>query len=334
MADSRYWSKEIVANFIEIYKGHPCLWKVKSKDYTNKNLKNLAYDKLVDFCKTFNTEANRDYVIKKIQSFRGSFRKELKKLLQSKRSGAGVPDVYEPTLWYYDLLLFTCDQEIPNASVQSNMSHDETVVDNNSQDDEEEENQDTQLSEHTEWETDELVEERRENKSNKDLLLTENDNASNSTPKSAYSSGMKSLSTTPRQKKKTTIKKRNEEFMEFCKQQLQAHNDIDEYDAVGISWAKKLKRMNPEQAVYAESLINSIVSRGLLNKLSDAVTLSDANEQRPASSSSSYTLNSSDSRQCWQVTLPCEDAPQPPVVVPSSSLVEYYTSIANINTNE
>jgi Alcohol dehydrogenase transcription factor Myb/SANT-like len=51
MTDSRYWSKEVVTEFIEIYKCHPCLWKIKSRDYTNRNLKNAAYEKLVQFCK-------------------------------------------------------------------------------------------------------------------------------------------------------------------------------------------------------------------------------------------------------------------------------------------
>lgn len=51
MTDARYWSKKVVSNFIDIYKSYPCLWKIKSRDYTNRNLKNAAYDKLVEFCK-------------------------------------------------------------------------------------------------------------------------------------------------------------------------------------------------------------------------------------------------------------------------------------------
>lgn len=124
MGDSRYWSKDFVRHFIEIYKSYPCLWKVRSKDYTNKNLKNKAYEKLVEICKTIYPDANKDYVIKKIQSFRGSFRKEVKKVAESMRSGTGVDDIYVPTLWYYDLLLFTSDQDIPTASI-SNMDADE-----------------------------------------------------------------------------------------------------------------------------------------------------------------------------------------------------------------
>ncbi|KAJ8936959.1 hypothetical protein NQ318_015621 [Aromia moschata] len=93
MTDCRYWSKDLLTNFIEVYKANHCLWKIKSKEYTNKNLKTIAYDKLIDICKTVNPEANKDYVVKKIQSFRGSFRKEIKKVLESKRSGAGEDDV-------------------------------------------------------------------------------------------------------------------------------------------------------------------------------------------------------------------------------------------------
>ncbi|CAI6372741.1 unnamed protein product [Macrosiphum euphorbiae] len=117
MSDTRYWSKEFTLQFIELYKQYPCLWKIKSKDYINKNLKREAYDELTKFCKTTIPEANKDFVIKKIQSFRGSFRKELKKVVDSKRSGASLDDVYVPTLWYYDHLVFTIDQELPTESI-------------------------------------------------------------------------------------------------------------------------------------------------------------------------------------------------------------------------
>lgn len=129
MADTRYWSKEFMTNFIEEYKSHPCLWKIKAKEYTNKNLKNEAYEKLVNMCKNVFPEANRDFVVKKIQSMRGSFRKELKKVEGSKRSGSSTDDVYTPSLWYFDLFLFTKDQETPTESV-SNISYESEEVDN------------------------------------------------------------------------------------------------------------------------------------------------------------------------------------------------------------
>lgn len=129
MGDARFLDRDFVTDFIALYKSLPCLWKIKSKEYTNRNLKNEAHNKLVDFCKSINPAANREFVIKRIQSFRGSFRKELRKVAASKRSGAGTEEIYEPTLWYFNLLLFTLDQEQPTPSL-SNMEQIELEQEN------------------------------------------------------------------------------------------------------------------------------------------------------------------------------------------------------------
>ena len=49
----------------------------------------------------------------------------MKKIENSKRSGTSADEVYTPTLWYFDLLLFTIDQELPTESV-SNMTETQT----------------------------------------------------------------------------------------------------------------------------------------------------------------------------------------------------------------
>ncbi|KAF0735963.1 MADF domain-containing protein, partial [Aphis craccivora] len=87
MTDYRYLSKEFITEFLEKYREFPCLWKIKSKDYTNKNLKNRAYDELLT--------------------------------VYSKRSGRSADDIHVPTLWYYHLLEFTVDQELPTDSVSN-----------------------------------------------------------------------------------------------------------------------------------------------------------------------------------------------------------------------
>lgn len=54
-------------------------------------------------------------------------------MIESKRSGVSADNVYEPRLWYYDLLLFTADNEIQRVS-KSTLDDD----DNTQQTDEEE----------------------------------------------------------------------------------------------------------------------------------------------------------------------------------------------------
>ena len=97
--DKKYWCE-----FIELYKQHPCLWNVKSKEYSNRNIKNQAYEILVRKLKEKNESATRDTVTKKINNMRSSLRKEVKKVENSKKSGAGADDIYHPSLWYYDQL--------------------------------------------------------------------------------------------------------------------------------------------------------------------------------------------------------------------------------------
>jgi hypothetical protein len=67
-----------------------------------------------------------------VESIRASFRKELRRVRDSKRSGLSADDVYKPTLWYFGLLLFTADQDIPRKS-KSNLEEETEDVDRDSQ---------------------------------------------------------------------------------------------------------------------------------------------------------------------------------------------------------
>lgn len=116
--------KEFITEFIELYKSFLCLWKIKSKEYSDRNAKSQAYDILAEKMQTVDRSANRETVVKKINSMRTTYRKELKKVLDSERSGAGADDIYVPHLWYYELLSFLRDQETPRGCV-SNMDYEE-----------------------------------------------------------------------------------------------------------------------------------------------------------------------------------------------------------------
>lgn len=101
---------------IEVYKSLPALWKVKSDDYSNRQKKDAAYAVLVEKFQEKYPNYTREDVKKKINSYRTNYRKELKKVQESEKSGAGADQVYEPTLWYFQALTFLNDQEIPAKS--------------------------------------------------------------------------------------------------------------------------------------------------------------------------------------------------------------------------
>lgn len=113
------WSREDILTFLELYKSYECLWKVKCRDYSNRILKDKAYDQLVRFVQKFDKTANRETITKKVNSLRTTFRKEFKRVESSKTSGSGEEDVYVPKLWYYNELLFLVDQELPRTSTSN-----------------------------------------------------------------------------------------------------------------------------------------------------------------------------------------------------------------------
>lgn len=121
-------NKDFWTTFIDLYQSKPCLWKVKSPEYSNKQLRNEAYAELTGKCKEINPEADVKFVRKKIDPLRAGFRRELKERRRSNRTGSAADDVYEPTLWYFNLLLFTQDQEEVRAGTSS-MASQNTVSD-------------------------------------------------------------------------------------------------------------------------------------------------------------------------------------------------------------
>jgi hypothetical protein len=78
MNDMRTWYTQFITEFIEIYKSFPCLYDIKIKEYSNKQLKNTAYGKLVDKLKEVDASATKNSVVKKISNMPSSYRKELK----------------------------------------------------------------------------------------------------------------------------------------------------------------------------------------------------------------------------------------------------------------
>ena len=45
---TKYLAHDFVTELIELYRLHPCLWKVKSEDYFNKAKKQAAYEEMAE----------------------------------------------------------------------------------------------------------------------------------------------------------------------------------------------------------------------------------------------------------------------------------------------
>lgn len=130
--NNKFWEE-----FINMYRQFPCLWDVKCKNYADRNLRNTAIEELVEKCKEVNHSANKDFVMKKIHNFRCGFRRELKKIKESKTTGASADDVYVPSLWYFDIMSFITDSETSRKGVETIETETEgqDIINNNDSED-------------------------------------------------------------------------------------------------------------------------------------------------------------------------------------------------------
>lgn len=106
-------------SFFQVYQSLPELWQVKSDVYKNKSKKNKAWETLLLEYKEIDPEATVEKLKAKLNSIRTTYRRELKKVNDSVRSGAGEDDVYVPSIWYISCLDFLKDQEVQSTGVDS-----------------------------------------------------------------------------------------------------------------------------------------------------------------------------------------------------------------------
>ncbi|XP_022162645.1 uncharacterized protein LOC111028339 [Myzus persicae] len=125
---SREKESQCIEDFINIYRSEHCLWKIKSREYHDKCKRDAAHKLLVENLKEIDSSATKSVVVKKINNLRSSYRKELKKVKESTRTGSGADDVYQPKLWYFNILSFLDDQDTPRNSRSNIESDDENSV--------------------------------------------------------------------------------------------------------------------------------------------------------------------------------------------------------------
>ncbi|XP_071053910.1 uncharacterized protein [Onthophagus taurus] len=236
-------NKQFWESFISLYKTYPCLWNVKSKEYVNKQKRNDAYEALVIKCKEICPEANVQYVRKKIDSLRAGFRRELREMRKSKRTGSSADNIYEPTLWYFDLLLFTQDNEEVRPGTSS-LAIEESATDD-----------DCSYSE----------------------FISEDTVQSPLTPTSTCSSQQ----SRPREKNKklttkdSTLSQKKAKFLDVASTALAAVPPTTlRYEPFGKSVACDLENMEPHQRTIAQKLISDVLYFGKLKRLAENCSIS------------------------------------------------------------
>jgi hypothetical protein len=108
----RMWTSENTLKLIEDLHSLPCLWDVQSAEYKNRNKK-------VDACDTLATKygVSAVEVEKKVQALKTQFRREHKKLVDSRRSWS-CP---RKALWFgYEPLLFLLQGHESRGSCSTN----------------------------------------------------------------------------------------------------------------------------------------------------------------------------------------------------------------------
>lgn len=282
----RQMSRALLEEFIATYKNHPCLWKMKCKDYLNKDLKHEAYQKLEQICRKEHSNVTREFVVKKINSLRGSFRREYRRVITEGN--------YVPQLWFYDLMQFTAEQEsddmIESSGYEYSGSEYSEHGDVNSN-----ENLSCQLLQNFKSNSEELNEESELNHQvpvvqladhidyGVEAIISMEENGLNdstyglstdTSPQSDIQSSHRGQNTYSH---RATANRKIHNVPCNGENNINGPNSYDEFTAFGITVAAKLRQMDQLQRLYAENIINQTLFKGMLNQLSDELLWPNSN---------------------------------------------------------
>ncbi|XP_070136199.1 uncharacterized protein [Drosophila bipectinata] len=100
--DRKFWTE-----FLQLYRSLPAVWQTRSPEYSIRSLKTAGYESLVQKLREVEPEANRLLVVKKINSFRTNFRRDVRRRDQCLAKG----QPFQSTLWYFEILGFLEGQD-------------------------------------------------------------------------------------------------------------------------------------------------------------------------------------------------------------------------------
>ncbi|ELU14684.1 hypothetical protein CAPTEDRAFT_158394 [Capitella teleta] len=104
---ARIEERAFLVELIELYRDLTPLWQTRCKEYNDRVKRAEAYDTLLAKYHERHPDATLDDLKRRINTLRTNFRKELKKVLKSGKSG----NVYASRAWHFEHLMFLADQE-------------------------------------------------------------------------------------------------------------------------------------------------------------------------------------------------------------------------------
>ncbi|KAG8192202.1 hypothetical protein JTE90_009963 [Oedothorax gibbosus] len=241
--------RRILQEFIEIYRSEPSLWKVRSRYYNNRTVKEAAYLKLVTKLREIDPQADTNAVKKKINALRTNYRKEVRKIEASQAiSGEST---YSPSLWYFDLFHFISEDQDEDAF---ELQEGETF--------------ESELEADMQYDSDDFDEEYHAPSpevSNHNLQNTIRTFSNNCRPSSS--------------KRKRNFYNGDEDeqprALQWSDASMVKHEPLDPQDTFGRYVASKLREMDKSQQILSERLISEVLFRGQMGLLSNKTCLSD-----------------------------------------------------------
>ncbi|XP_022201818.2 uncharacterized protein LOC111058586 [Nilaparvata lugens] len=213
--------KQFILEFIDMYRGLPALWNVKCKDYSNRDKKAEQYEVLIEKYRERHPNADRKEVVKKINSLRTNFRKQVKRVRDAEKSGVETKED-ESLMWYFEEMKFLLGlpQKTPTIS-----------------------NSTVDIS----WDVKEISEDGEDDYENRVNTIPVDD--------PPCRNNRKRKATDP-----------TEELVKLTPQRY-LHEPQDDIDKIAAAWAAELRKMDPQQQLFAKKAINDIIFEGQMGTL-------------------------------------------------------------------
>ncbi|KAK4882524.1 hypothetical protein RN001_005843 [Aquatica leii] len=113
------WNQEEVLLLIEQYQKWPCLYAVRSKEYKNKHARVKALEDVFQVVKLLKSTISQTDMKTKFANLKTTFMQEFRKYKESFKSGAGTEDIYTPTLWYFQQMMYVAEHNEIRPAVDS-----------------------------------------------------------------------------------------------------------------------------------------------------------------------------------------------------------------------